>query len=145
VLQQQWSAGCINVNIEVVDEGLYYDFSNPNNYFEVELGITGWGDRPSPQILLRQAYVAAGIESGYNESRFSDPEVEALVDEASRTTDNDARREIYAQISQIFLERGPIIIPYFAPLFGGIRDTVQGLQIAPFPGLTDFRTVSISG
>ncbi len=145
VLQQQWAAACINVNIEVVEEGLYYDFSNPNNYFEVELGITGWGDRPSPQILLREAYIAAGIETGFNESRFSDPEVEALVEEASRTTDNNARSAIYAQISQIFLERGPIIIPYFAPLFGGLRDSVQGLTMAPFPGLTDFRSVSISG
>jgi peptide/nickel transport system substrate-binding protein len=143
VLQQQWSAACINVDIQVVEEGLYYDFSNPNNYFEVELGITGWGDRPSPQILLRQAYVEAGIETGFNESRFVDQEIEALVVEAGQTTDESARAEIYAQISQIFLERGPIIIPYFAPLFSGVRDSVQGLQVAPFPGLTDFRTVTI--
>ncbi len=143
VLQQQWAEGCINVQIQVTEEGLYYDFANPDNYFEVELGITGWGDRPTPQILLRQAYIEAGIESGFNESRFVDPELEALVAEASQTTDDDARAAIYAQISQIFLERGPIIIPYFAPLFGGISDTVQGLEMAPFPGLTDFRSVSI--
>ncbi|MFN8528168.1 MAG: ABC transporter substrate-binding protein [Anaerolineae bacterium] len=145
VLQQQWSQACINVDIQVVEEGLYYDFSNPNNYFEVELGITGWGDRPTPQILLQQAYVEAGIESGYNESRFVDADVERLVAEARVTTDNEARRDIYHQISQIFLDRGPIIIPYFAPLFGGVRDTVQGLVMSPFPGSTDFRTVSISG
>ncbi|MDX2161267.1 MAG: ABC transporter substrate-binding protein [bacterium] len=145
VLQQQWAAACINVDIQVTEEGLYYDFSNPNNYFEVELGITGWGDRPSPQILLQQAYIASGIETGFNESRFSDPEVETLVEEARVTTDNEARRAIYARISEIFLERGPIIVPYFAPLFGGLRDTVQGLVMNPFPGSTDFRTVSIGG
>lgn len=145
VLQQQWAAACINVDIQVVEEGPYYDFANPDNYFEVELGITGWGDRPSPQILLRQAYTEAGIESGFNESRFVDAEIEALVIEASQTTDPDARRALYAQVSAIFLERGPIIIPYFAPLFGGVRDNVQGLVLPPFPGLTDFRTVSLSG
>lgn len=144
VLQQQWAAACINVNIQVTEEGLYYDFSNPDNYFDVELGITGWGDRPSPQILLREAYVEAGIASGFNETRFVDADVEALVAEASQITDVEARAAIYAQISEIFLERGSIIIPYFAPLFGGVRDNVQGLEIAPFPGLTDFRTVSIS-
>jgi peptide/nickel transport system substrate-binding protein len=143
VLQQQWAQGCINVDIQITEEGLYYDFSNPDNYFEVELGITGWGDRPSPQILLRQAYTEAGIETGFNESRFVDPELEALVVEASQTTDPEARAAIYAQVSQIFLERGPIIIPYFAPLFGGVRDTVSGLEMAPFPGLTDFRSVSV--
>lgn len=143
VLQQQWAEGCINVDIQIREEGYYYDVSNPDNYFDVDLGITGWGDRPSPQILLREAYVESGIATYFNESRFSDPEVEALVQQASETTDNDARRAIYAEISRIFLERGPIIIPYFAPLFGAVRDNVQGLEMAPFPGLTDFRSVSM--
>lgn len=144
VLQQQWAeTGCINVDIQIREEGYYYDVSNPDNYFDVDLGITGWGDRPSPQILLREAYIESGIATYFNETRFSDPEVEALVQQASQTTDNEARRAIYAQISRIFLERGPIIIPYFAPLFGAVRDNVQGLEMAPFPGLTDFRSVSL--
>jgi peptide/nickel transport system substrate-binding protein len=144
VLQQQWAeTGCINVDIQIREEGYYYDVSNPDNYFDVDLGITGWGDRPSPQILLREAYIESGIATYFNESRFSDPEVEALVQQAGQTTDNEARRAIYAQISRIFLERGPIIIPYFAPLFGAVRDNVQGLEMAPFPGLTDFRSVSL--
>jgi peptide/nickel transport system substrate-binding protein len=144
VLQQQWAeTGCINVDIQIREEGYYYDVSNPDNYFDVDLGITGWGDRPSPQILLREAYIESGIATYFNETRFSDPEVEVLVQQASQTTDNEARRAIYAQISRIFLERGPIIIPYFAPLFGAVRDNVQGLEMAPFPGLTDFRSVSL--
>ncbi|MCS7070825.1 MAG: ABC transporter substrate-binding protein, partial [Anaerolinea sp.] len=145
VLQQQWAAACINVDIEVRTEGYYYDTSNPDNYFDVDLGITGWGARPSPQILLRQAYVEACIATCFNETRFVDPELEALVAEASRTADPEARRAIYAQVSRIFLERGPIIIPYFAPLFGATSARVEGLVMAPFPGLTDFRAVSLSG
>ncbi|MCL4246975.1 MAG: ABC transporter substrate-binding protein [Anaerolineae bacterium] len=145
LLQQQWAAACINVDIQVRTEGYYYDVSNPDNYFDVDLGITGWGARPSPQILLRQAYIESGIETYFNESRFVDPELEALVAEASQTTDQDARRAIYAQVSQIFLERGPIIVPYFAPLFGATSGRVQGLEMAPFVGLTDLRSVSLSG
>jgi peptide/nickel transport system substrate-binding protein len=145
VLQQQWAAACINVDIQVREEGYYYDVSNPDNYFDVDLGITGWGARPSPQILLREAYIESGIATYFNESRFADPELEALVAEASQTADPEARRAIYAQVSQIFLERGPIIIPYFAPLFGATSARVQGLEMAPFPGLTDFRTVSVGG
>lgn len=146
VIQQQWNeTGCFNINVEIREEGYYYDISNPDNYFDVELGITGWGDRPSPQILLREAYVESGIATYFNETRFVDPEVEALVAEASRTTDPEARRAIYAQISEIFRDRGPIIIPYFAPLFGATRANVMGLEMAPFPGLTDLRTVYLSG
>jgi peptide/nickel transport system substrate-binding protein len=145
VLQQQWAEGCINVDIQVREEGYYYDTSNPDNYFDVDLGITGWGARPSPQILLREAYIESGIATGFNESRFVDPELEALVAEGSATADPEARRAIYQQVSDIFAERGPIIIPYFAPLFGATSARVQGLTMAPFPGLTDLRGVSLSG
>lgn len=145
VLQQMWGeTGCINVDVQIREEGYYYDTSNPDNYFDVQLGITGWGARPSPQLLLREAYIASGIETYFNESRFSDPELEALVAEASQTSDNETRRAIYAQISAIFRDRGPIIVPYFSPLFGAVRSTVDGLTMAPFPGLTDFRSVVLN-
>ena len=144
VLQQQWGdTGCINVDIQIREEGYYYDTTNPDNYFDVDLGITGWGDRPSPQILLREAYIESGIATYYNETRFVDPDVEALVAQASMTADPEARREIYLQISDIFAERGPIIIPYFAPLFGATSNRVSGIEMAAFPGLTDLRAVSV--
>ena len=143
-LQQMWAeTGCINVDIQIREEGYYYDTTNPDNYFDVQLGITGWGARPTPQILLNEAYIESGIATGFNETRFVDAEVEALVAEARQTTDDEARRAIYAQISTIFRERGPIIIPYFAPLFGATSARVQNLTMAPFPGATDFRTVSL--
>lgn len=145
-LQQMWGeTGCINVEIETVEEGLYYDFSNPNNYFEVDLGITGWGHRPSPQILLRLAYVESGIESGWNESRYTDPRLEELVKQANETTDVEALKAIYAQVSEIFKETGPIIIPYFAPLVSAASVNVSDLVVDPFPGLTDYRNVSVAG
>lgn len=145
VLQQMWAdTGCINVDVQIREEGYYYDISNPDNYFDVQLGITGWGARPSPQILLREAYIESGIATYFNETRFVDSELEALVAEASMTTDENARREIYAQVSAIFAERSPIIVPYFSPLFGAYRSNVTGLVMAPFPGLTDYRSVSLN-
>ena len=131
------------MDIQIREEGYYYDVSNPDNYFDVQLGITGWGARPSPQITLQEAYTEAGIATGYNETRWVDPELEGLIAQASQTSDEAARKDIYAQVSQIFRDRGPIIVPYFAPLFGATSSRVQGLEMAPFPGLTDFRTVTL--
>lgn len=144
-LQQMWAEGCINVDVQIREEGYYYDFSNADNYFDVQLGITGWGARPSPQLLLQEAYVESGIATGYNESRFVDPELEALVAEARVNGDPEARRAIYAQVSEIFRDRGPIIIPYFAPLIGAHSDRVSGVVMAPFPGRTDFSDVTLGG
>ena len=70
--------------------------------------------------------------------------MDTLVQQASVTSDQTARAAIYNQISEIFADSGPIIIPWFAPVFGAARDNVQGLDMAPFPGLTDFRNVSLS-
>lgn len=141
VLQQQWEPACIKAEIQVNEEGFYYADDNPNNWLKAELGITGWGDRPTPQGYLAQAYVSDGI---YNETHWSDPELDALIQQASTTSDQAARAEVYGQISAIFNERGPIIIPWFAPIFGATREGVEGIDMAPFPGLTDLRNASVS-
>jgi peptide/nickel transport system substrate-binding protein len=142
VLQQQWEPAGIRAEIQVNEEGFYYSDENPNNWLQAELGITGWSDQATAQSYLVQAYQTGGI---YNETRWSDPELDELITQAGVTTDVEERTALYNQISEIFAERGPIIVPWFAPVFGATRDTVQGLDMAPFPGLTDFRNVTVSG
>ncbi|MEO8610729.1 MAG: ABC transporter substrate-binding protein [Chloroflexota bacterium] len=143
-LKDQWeeSAGCIKVNeIQTVSEGDYYNNDFPNNWLVADLAITPWSDQPTAQSYLVQAYKTGGV---YNETRWSDPDLDKLIDQAGVTTDATERAKIYNQISDIFNERGPIIIPWFAPIFGATSTKVQGLDFAPFPGLTDLRGVSVS-
>lgn len=142
VLQQQWEAAGIHVDIQVNEEGFYYSDDNPNNWLKAELGITGWSDQPTAQSYLVQAYKTGGV---YNETRWSDPDLDKLIDQAGVTTDEAERAKLYNQISDIFNERGPIIVPWFASIFAATSTKVQGLDLAPFPGLTDLRTVSVSG
>lgn len=138
VIQQQWKEGCIDAELLVRPENVYY---GNDEWMQVDLGLTGWGDRPIGQQYFTEAYISEGI---YNESHWSNPALDALVAEASRTSDPDARAALYSQIAQIFADEGPIIIPYFAPVIGAVSNNVVGLDMASFPGLTDFRTVSIS-
>ena len=109
---------------------------------EVELGVTGWGDRPTPQGYLSSAYASDGT---WNESHWSDEEVDGLIAEAKVTADIDARAGIYSQISQIFAERGPIIVPFFAPIIGATGEGVEGVDLHPFAGRTDLRTATVNG
>lgn len=138
VMQQQWADACIDAELLVRPEGVYY---GDNEWLDQELGLTGWGDRPIPQQYLLEAY---RTDAPYNESNFSDPELDALIDQASVTADVTERAVIYSEIARIFAERGPIIIPYFAPMIGAVTDNVEGLNMASFPGLTDLRAVSIT-
>lgn len=139
-LQQQWEQGCIYVEILVRESGVYYA-GDPGEWLEVELGLTGWGHRETPQAYLQEAYISDGI---YNESHWSNSELDALIAEAAATADIDARKAIYAQISEIFAEEGPILIPYFGSIIGVTRDNIQGLEINPFPGRTDLRFVTVN-
>lgn len=135
-LQDQWSEACINVDILMRPENVYY---GDNEWMEVDLGVTGWGSRPIPQQYFVEAYISSGL---YNESHWSDMELDELVAQASVTADIEQRSEIYSQISQIFAERGPIIVPFFAPIVGVSDASVEGFNMHPFVGRTDLRTVS---
>jgi peptide/nickel transport system substrate-binding protein len=139
LLQQQWAEGCINVELLIEPENIYY---GDDGWLEVDLGVTGWGDRPTPQAYLTSAYASDGQ---WNESHWSDEEFDALVAEAGVTADVDARAAIYSQISQIFAERGPIIVPFFAPIIGATGEGVEGIDLHPFAGRTDLRNATVSG
>lgn len=140
-IQQDWAEGCINVEILPRNPGDYYAGADDvAEWLNVDLGLTGWGSRPTPQGYLLEAYVTG---APYNESKWSDTELDELVAQAGVTADVAARAEIYAQIATIFAERGPIIVPFFAPIVGFTSSNVTGLDLHPFPGRTDLRTVQV--
>lgn len=142
-LQQQWAIACINVEILPRSEGDYYAGDlDVAEWMTVDLGVTGWGARPIPQQYLVEAYVTG---ASFNESHWSDAELDALVAEASVTADIDVRAGIYSQIAQIFAERGPIIVPFFAPIVGAGNASVEGVDMHPFPGRTDLRFATVGG
>jgi len=139
LLQQQWAEGCINVEVLIEPENIYY---GDDGWLEVDLGVTGWGDRPTPQEYLATAYQSDGA---FNESHWSNAEMDELIAQASVTADVEERAAIYSEIAQIFNEEGPIIIPFFAPIIGATGEGVDGVDLHPFAGRTDLRTITVSG
>lgn len=137
VMRDQMAEACIDIEIFVRPENIYY---SENEYLDVEFGLTGWGDRPTPQQYLLDAYTST---TQYNESRFSTPELDALITQAGQTADVEARAELYAQIARVFANNDQVIVPYFAPVIGAVTNNVEGLELAPFPGLTDLRVVML--
>ena len=138
-LQQQWRESNIVVELNVVPENVYYA-EGDNNWLNTQLGMTAWGTRPTPQEYLSVAYTTG---AAFNEARWSNAELDRLAAEASRTADIEERAALYDQISKIFLESGPVIIPYFRPVVGAYRAGVEGLDMNPFPGRTDLSGVTL--
>jgi peptide/nickel transport system substrate-binding protein len=136
-LQQQWRESNIYVELNIVPENVYYA-EGDNNWLNTQLGMTAWGERPTPQEYLSVAYTEG---AAFNESRWSNEELDRLADEAKRTAGMEARSEIYNEISRVFRDSGPILIPYFRPVVAAHSDSVVGLVLHSFPGRTDFTEV----
>ncbi|MFQ5796112.1 MAG: ABC transporter substrate-binding protein [Candidatus Bipolaricaulia bacterium] len=137
ILKEQWAEAGIDINVIVEPESVYY---GQGNWLEVDLGITGWGSRPTPQFYLDVMLVC---EAKWNESRFCDSELDELARIAGSTLDEAERERVYAEIQRIMIERGPIIIPYFFAQNAVISDRFEGFTLKAFPGRSDLRTVRL--
>lgn len=146
-LQAQWKEANINVNIKVVDQSVYYgDPKSPDYWTSADLAVTFWASRPDPQLYLDQLYKTdpGDPANSLNEARYSNPDLDKLIDQARQEPDAKKRAAIFSQIQKILTDEGPSYIPYFQPLFFAASKKVGGITIAPDPGLTSFATATLS-
>jgi peptide/nickel transport system substrate-binding protein len=123
IWKEQMAEIGVNVEIQLVPSDVYYGADNM--WLEAPFGITDWGARPSPQPYLDLAYVTG---AQWNESHWSDPELDELAALAAKEMDPDERIRLYHQIQEIFIERGPVIIPFFINNLWGASTELQGLE-----------------
>jgi peptide/nickel transport system substrate-binding protein len=135
VLKEQWKEAGIEVNPIVEPESVYY---GDDGWLGVDLGITGWGSRPTPQFYFDVMLVTG---AKWNEAHYSDPELDKLAATAGSTLDEAERAKAYKDIQRILIERGPVIIPYFFAQFGAIKSNFSGFTLQAFAGRTDLSSI----
>lgn len=137
IWKEQMAEIGVNVDIQLVPSDVYYGADNM--WLEVPFGITDWGARPSPQPYLDLAYVC---DAQWNESHWCDPELDELAALAAKEMDREERIRLYHEIQEIFIERGPIIIPFFINNLWGASADLQGLEPTSILGTAmDMRSV----
>lgn len=127
----QWEEAGIRVEVQLEDENTYW----AEAWMEVDLGVTGWGARPIPQLYLDLAYHS---EAPWNESHYSNARVDELIEIARASLDQDERTAAYKEIQQILLDEGPVVVPYFFAQFMVLSGNVSGVELQPFAGRTNF-------
>lgn len=128
IWKEQLAEAGVNVEIELVPADVYYGADNM--WLEVDFAITDWGSRPYPQPYLDLAYTTG---AQWNESHWSDPDLDRLAALAAKELDHEKRMEYYHEIQEIFMEKGSIIIPFFTNNLWGARADLKGLR--PTSGL----------
>ena len=136
LLAAQWEEAGIRVDVQLEEENTYWS----ELWMDVDLGITGWGPRPVPQLYLDFAYHSDGV---WNESHYSNARVDELIEIGRSSRDQAERTAAYKEIQQILLDEGPIIVPYFFAAFMVLAGNVSGVELHPFAGRTNFNTAVV--
>lgn len=61
-----------------------------------------------------------------NRSFFANGEVDDLLKQARKTTDDDERLELYEEAQQIIIDEAPIVPVYHSVLLAGLSDRIDG-------------------
>lgn len=135
IWKEQLAEAGINVEIQLIPGDVYYS----DLWLEVDFGITDWAPRPYPQHYLQLAYITG---APWNESHWFDPEIDELAVAAAKEMDHDTRVELYHRIQEIFIERGPIIVPFFHDNMWAAQAKIKGfLPTSSIGSAQDMRSV----
>jgi oligopeptide transport system substrate-binding protein len=121
-IQEMWKKN-LGIDARLLNQEwkVYLDSMKKTGNYQV--ARFGWiGDYPDPNSFL-DLWVTGG---GNNDARWSNPEYDRLIREASRTADLQKRLEVFQQAEAILMEEMPVIPIYFYTRVYAIQPSVQG-------------------
>ena len=127
VIQNNLKPAGIDVKLEQEEFGTLLDDSTNGNFQALFLG---WSGRIDPDLNIYDFTVTNG---DFNDSGYSNPEVDKLLNEARTTSDRDRRKELYGQVMEILHEDVPYVYLYHnnQTTDFAMQPTVQGFE--PYP------------
>ncbi len=114
-----------SMQIEKVEFGTLLDQLEQGNF---EAGAVGWSGRPDPDQNIYDVFVTGAPR---NDSRYSNPQVDELLNQARRESDEAKRKELYNQVMQIVHEDVPYVFVYQPNNVFGMRANITGFTYVP--------------
>jgi peptide/nickel transport system substrate-binding protein len=144
---QALQSGLKRAGIAVTLKPLDYDsFTQATtNGTDFDLSLSSWQpDFPSANANLQPLYDSSQIGGGgYNVSKYSNSEVDALIAKASSTVDQDDAQKLWAQADQKIMADAPVVPLIYAKQSFLAGSNVQNFQIADFPAYPNYLKVSL--
>ncbi len=110
----------INLKVNVLPGGTYWD-----RWTTWPFSITQWTTRPLGVQVLALAY-RTGV--AWNETAYSNPEFDRILDEAQATVDINARKALVFELEKILQDDAIAIIPFWNKIFTASSDKVHGFE-----------------
>ncbi len=124
----------INAEIETLEWSAYLDQLNkPVDENVVPMGMLGWGTvtGDADYGLFPLLHTDQWVPAGSNRAFYSNPEVDALLNEARVSPDNDARLQMYEDAMQLIWDDAAWLFLHSETQLVAVRDDVNGLIIHP--------------
>ncbi len=96
----------VGIDLELTTESNPTIFNTYNRGVQNFADIFWWGADPESLYSL---YHSSQIESGFNWSHYSNPEVDALLEQGYAESDTEARMELYRQAQVLIMEDAALI------------------------------------
>lgn len=119
-------AAGIRINVERVPFASYA----ANVSGKAQMYVDGYFARPTIDTALYPFYHSAG---SWNRQlwRYKEPRVDQILDEARKTNDDAARKELFGKFQAVVEETVPAIIAYSASHVNGVSRKVEGFRSTP--------------
>ena len=119
VLKESFAPAGINLELNVMSEDGYW----AEGWMVAPFTTVWWGGRP-PYEAFSIVYTAG---AAWNESYWSNAEMEALLDQARGAADEASQKDVYGELQCLVVNEVPRIIPVFRPVILGVRNDVKGM------------------
>ncbi len=135
--QRDWGEGLkIKLNIAYLEFNTLLDYVIYNS----DENVDKWSiyfmatsiTTPDPHSLyseIHSDYIGTGKD---NTARYSNPEVDKLLDEAKSIVDKEEAKPYYNKIAKILNEDAPIVPVYANTYFDMYNKKIKGLETSPF-------------
>ena len=127
VIQEQLRQVGINAEVKTLESGQFQSETGNGAHDMFIMSKTSIG----PDSMLRSMYHTEALGPSGNRCFWTTPEVDALIDEASTTTDTEHAMELYAEIQSKVAEAAPLVPMAVEHLNAGMQSNVKGFGLYP--------------
>lgn len=123
LIQAQAAEAGFEVSVEATEAGTLINNAAEGTFDAVILTWSGRVD-PDGNVSVFQA-----TDGSQNFARASDPEIDALIEDARSTADEAERAALYAELWDLAMERGNEVVLAIPTILVGHQDDVEGLEV----------------
>lgn len=127
----------IQLAIDQVETG---EYTRRNPAGEFDAALMQWSGQADPDANVTSFLITDGY---WNWSNYSNPQVDELLLEAQRTSDMDARRELYGQVMEIVNSEVPIIWLANQVRLVATTSDLTGVRLMPNTGIMVLKDAEI--